>query len=39
MASTENNIISHPPHYCYSKKARQFLEFEIEALENERLEE
>ena len=75
MASTENNIISHPSHYCYSKyepkdvirdwglhfnlgstvkyiaragrkddiiqdlkKARQFLEFEIEAPENERVE-
>ena len=73
MASTENNIISHPSHYCYSKyepkdvirdwglnfnlgstvkyiaragrkddiiqdlrKARQFLDFEIEYLENEK---
>lgn len=73
MANTENNIISHPSHYCYSKyepkdvirdwglnfnlgstvkyiaragrkddiiqdlkKARQFLEFEIEYLENEK---
>ena len=73
MAKTENNIISHPSHYCYSKyepkdvirdwglnfnlgstvkyiaragrkddiiqdlkKARQFLEFEIEYLENEK---
>lgn len=73
MANTENNIISHPSHYCYSKyepkdvirdwglnfnlgstvkyiaragrkddiiqdlkKAKQFLEFEIEALEEER---